>query len=331
MRIPDPNGAWTAHPDEPASAARAARRRRRAGRRATGCCARARIADHDGFTIPTPRPPEGLDMNRNFPAGWGTGVRGHRRPPAQRAGDRRARAGHRRPAERLRLQRLPHQRRRPPAAVVDADRDSRCRRSTSGRGSSSASGARRSPATRCTRVFEDFTWDPTDDDERRRRRLGLRAPRHVRLDHRVLGRRPRGDRHRATARRHLVRRPDRRRGRWPSLRVGDEHRRREMYVDWNPFDHPQLGPVELGGWDWLHSWTNPPSGLLQAEVAPHAEFAVFQALGRAVPRGAAGRRRAARRGDVAGRAGIANTGWLPTDGHRAGPRQRPRSSRRWSS
>ena len=34
------------------------------------------VVDHDGFTIPTPSPPEGLDLNRNFPAGWGTGVRG---------------------------------------------------------------------------------------------------------------------------------------------------------------------------------------------------------------------------------------------------------------
>ena len=34
------------------------------------------VVDYDGFTIPTPSPPEGLDMNRNFPAGWGTGVRG---------------------------------------------------------------------------------------------------------------------------------------------------------------------------------------------------------------------------------------------------------------
>ena len=34
------------------------------------------VDDYDGFTVPTPRPPEGLDLNRNFPAGWGTGVLG---------------------------------------------------------------------------------------------------------------------------------------------------------------------------------------------------------------------------------------------------------------
>ena len=35
-----------------------------------------RIADHDGFTIPTPRAVQGLDLNRNYPAGWSTSVPG---------------------------------------------------------------------------------------------------------------------------------------------------------------------------------------------------------------------------------------------------------------
>ena len=34
------------------------------------------ITDFDEFTIPTPREPQGLDLNRNFPAGWGTTVTG---------------------------------------------------------------------------------------------------------------------------------------------------------------------------------------------------------------------------------------------------------------
>ena len=62
------------------------------------------------------------------------------------------------------------------------------------------------------------------------------------------------------------------------LRWADEHHPGELFVDWYPFDHPQLGPIELGGWWWLHSWTNPPAARLEAEVAPHADFAVFQAL-----------------------------------------------------
>src|SRR5690606_1790053 len=34
------------------------------------------IADFDGFTVPRAPAPEGLDLNRNFPAGWGARVPG---------------------------------------------------------------------------------------------------------------------------------------------------------------------------------------------------------------------------------------------------------------
>ncbi len=48
---------------------------------------------------------------------------------------------------------------------------------------------------------------------------------------------------------------------------------------WYEFDHPQLGKVELGGWDNLFTWRNPPHALLEAEIAPHADFALaFAAL-----------------------------------------------------
>jgi len=50
-------------------------------------------------------------------------------------------------------------------------------------------------------------------------------------------------------------------------------------VAWRPFVHPQLGPVEIGGWDSFTTWRNPPPSLLEAEIAPQAEFAVaFAAL-----------------------------------------------------
>jgi hypothetical protein len=39
------------------------------------------------------------------------------------------------------------------------------------------------------------------------------------------------------------------------------------FYPWTAFDHPQLGQVELGGWEWLYSWLNPPpGGLLQSEL-----------------------------------------------------------------
>lgn len=50
------------------------------------------------------------------------------------------------------------------------------------------------------------------------------------------------------------------------------------YVDWYEFDHPQLGRVELGGWDSELVFRNPPPHLLEAEVAPHSRLAVRIAL-----------------------------------------------------
>jgi len=50
------------------------------------------------------------------------------------------------------------------------------------------------------------------------------------------------------------------------------------YVDWYEFDHPQLGRVELGGWNSAAAFRNPPSSMLEAEVAPHSDAAVFHAL-----------------------------------------------------
>src|SRR5205807_2151543 len=61
-------------------------------------------------------------------------------------------------------------------------------------------------------------------------------------------------------------------------RVSAEATRRTGYVDWYPFDHPQLGPVEIGGWDEMYALGNVPLGRLEAEVAPHSDWAVFLAL-----------------------------------------------------
>ena len=39
------------------------------------------------------------------------------------------------------------------------------------------------------------------------------------------------------------------------------------HVNWYPFQHPQLGAVELGGWDRLNYWRNPPPHLREREAA----------------------------------------------------------------
>ena len=135
----------------PADGARSRSTARRPARPATGMLDEGTVVDHDGFTIPTPQPTRGPRPQPQLPGRLGHRRARLRRPPAVGAGDRRPRAGHRRPPERLRLQRLPHQRRRAAAAVVDGGRLGAAARSTCGCGSSSARSAPRSPATRCTR------------------------------------------------------------------------------------------------------------------------------------------------------------------------------------
>jgi murein tripeptide amidase MpaA len=62
------------------------------------------------------------------------------------------------------------------------------------------------------------------------------------------------------------------------LRFFDQECPGEAYVDWYAFNHPQLGPLEIGGWDILNSFHNPPLHLLEKEIAPFPEWFVYQAL-----------------------------------------------------
>jgi murein tripeptide amidase MpaA len=52
----------------------------------------------------------------------------------------------------------------------------------------------------------------------------------------------------------------------------------EGYVSWYPFDHPQLGRVELGGWNKLATFRNPPRQYLEREVKRFPGWLVWQAL-----------------------------------------------------
>jgi murein tripeptide amidase MpaA len=97
------------------------------------------------------------------------------------------------------------------------------------------------------------------------------------------------------------------------LRWNDDVLGGRGFVDWYPFEHEQLGPVELGGWDWFRTWTNAPPELMESEVAPHSTWAVAHALAsprlelRAVDVDPVG-------GDVWHvRTTVENTGWMPTN------------------
>ena len=84
------------------------------------------------------------------------------------------------------------------------------------------------------------------------------------------------------------------------------------YIDWYPFHHPQLGDVELGGWDGIYAFRNPPPEFLEAEVAPLGDWVIWQAL--LSPKLELREVRTEREGDLVRiRFAVQNTGWLPTN------------------
>lgn len=310
MRVPDPNGAWTPHPDEPrvmipvpldGTAGDVPRYR---------MFSEGTIVDHDGFTVPLPRSPEGLDMNRNYPAGWGSKVRGSGdHPLSEPEIDALVRAITARPnvCGFNAFHTMGGVLLRPSSTRPDADLppfDLWAWKQLGDRGTELTGYPVHS-------VYEDFTWDRSDlmsgaSDDWAYEHRGIFGWTTEFWDaiHRATGERASTDIWFVgpTVEQELA-----------VVRWADEHAPASAYVPWHPFEHPQLGPVELGGGDDLHLWVNPPSHLLRDEVAPHAAFAVVQALAAphvdvvqltAEPLG---------HGHWRVRAGIANTGWLPTN------------------
>ncbi|MBK8525759.1 MAG: carboxypeptidase [Rubrivivax sp.] len=51
------------------------------------------------------------------------------------------------------------------------------------------------------------------------------------------------------------------------LKWSDDHCGGQAHVAWYPYRHPQLGMVELGGWDRMNYWRNPPPHLREREAA----------------------------------------------------------------
>lgn len=98
------------------------------------------------------------------------------------------------------------------------------------------------------------------------------------------------------------------------LRWNDEQLGGKGFVAWRAFNHPQLGAVEIGGWDMIGYWYNIPFDRLEREVAPHSDWLIY--LGLASPRLGV---RALAAEPVSQdlwrvRVVVENTGWLPTYG-----------------
>jgi murein tripeptide amidase MpaA len=96
------------------------------------------------------------------------------------------------------------------------------------------------------------------------------------------------------------------------LRWSDRELGGEGHVDWYPFQHPQLGAVELGGWNKLATFRNPPVKYREREVRRFPGWLTWQAL--TLPRLELLRCEVERLGPDSWKLRLAvhNTGYLPT-------------------
>lgn len=315
MRIADDHGAWTTHPEDdrllvpvPADGEVGERSRYRVLDEGT-------VRDFDGWTIPTPRAAEGLDMNRNFPAGWSTSVAGAGdHPLSEPEIDALVRAIIARPnicgshayhtSGGFQL--------RPSSTRKDSDLPPFDVWAWTQLGHQAEAAA----GYPVHSVYEDFTWDYADvmsgaADDWAYEHLGIYSWTTEFWD--VV--------HAATGTKSSTKI-------WYTgptdaealavLRWVDQHSP-SGFVEWTAFDHPQLGSVEIGGWDSLNVWVNPPPSFLAAEIEGHGDVAIHQAMAapcleidhlRTLPLSAA-----AGDGEQMFRveAAISNTGWFATD------------------
>jgi len=58
----------------------------------------------------------------------------------------------------------------------------------------------------------------------------------------------------------------------------DENLNGEGFINWRPFNHPQLGPVEIGGWKHKFVIQNPPPKFLKQELVKNTLFTISCAL-----------------------------------------------------
>lgn len=84
------------------------------------------------------------------------------------------------------------------------------------------------------------------------------------------------------------------------------------HLPWRPFAHPQLGAVEIGGWNRFHAFSNPPPQLLARELARFPRWILWQALTSPRLELVAADAQAVGGGCHRVRIVVQNTGWLPS-------------------
>jgi murein tripeptide amidase MpaA len=275
MRIEDPNGAWKEHPDEPRLVVR--REPEDVGGTYYRVLWEGRIRNYDGVTIKIAPPLEGLDLNRNFPMEWAVEAEQYGAGPyptsepeiramVQAIVDRPNITGH------IAYHTFSGVHLRPYSSYSDEHFPTNDLRTYKllGEKATEITGY---PAVS---IFHDFKYDPkqtvkggandwfydhlglyswTTEFWSPQREAGIEEYEYIDWlrDHR-----PEDD--------------------LKLMWWSDEQLDGQGYVDWYPYEHDQLGPVELGGWDLMYCWANIPPQFLEREIAPHTELAIWHTL-----------------------------------------------------
>jgi len=274
MRIADPNGPWKKHPEEPRLMIR--RDPVESGGEYFRIVAEGRVRNYDGFHLPVARPRQGLDLNRNFPEEW--------RPESKQLG-----AGDfptSEPEVRACVEFINAHRNicggtffhtwsgvllRPFGTKGDDEMppEDLWVFQTQGRKGEEITGY---PAIS---VFHEFRYHPkeviTGTQDWLYTELGSYAwVVEIWCPMREAG--IQGYKYIDWFRDHPVEDD------LKLLRWSDEVHRGAGYVDWYPFDHPDLGKVELGGWNRFHVFSNPPAHLMEREVSKFPDWLIYMAL-----------------------------------------------------
>ena len=274
MRLKDPHGPWKGHPEEP----RLLTRREPDDLPAKDyyrLFTEGVIHNYDGVTIDVAPNLEGLDLNRNFPVNWLPNEKGAGPFPTSEPEIRAAVqfiTDHPNITGAITFHTFSAVNLRPLSIGPDDDMPSQDLRTYKviGQKGEELTGY---PALS---VYHDFKYEPKDfikgtfDDWlyehfglyawtteiwSMQKQAGIEIKNHIEWfrDH------PPGD--------------DLKMFNWAKETLGEGG-----YIDWYAYNHPQLGELELGGWNSIITWTNPPPQLLEAEISPLADFAIFNCL-----------------------------------------------------
>ena len=275
MRLPDPNGAWKAHPDDPRLMVR--RDPVETGGVYYRLLPEGLLKNFDGVTVQVRAPKEGLDLNRNFPAVWrqesdqpGAGPYPASEPESRNLVDFIVR--HPNLTGVVTFHTYAGVLLRPYDDRADEEfpaEDLWTYKKIGEKGTaltgypniSTYHEFRYHPKTVTTGAFDSWMYDHlgmfswTVEIWSPLRQAGLKDYKYI-----------------DWYREHPLE-DDLKLMKWNDEALGGQ-----AFVDWYAFDHPQLGRLELGGWDFMNSWTNPPAAFLEKEVALFPDWVLWHLL-----------------------------------------------------